>query len=77
MNSCISRTVLCYFHAAWSMRLGPHKAAIFVVILKAFRTLRIIEPQNLRPHMHIVAPQWLLRMQYKTGRQRRLVLIFE
>lgn len=59
------------------MHLGPQKAAIFVVVLKAFRTLRIMVPQNLRPHMHIVAPQWLLRMQYKTGRQRRLVLIIE
>lgn len=56
------------------MHLGPHKAAIFVEILKAFRTLRIIVPQNLRPHTLIVARQWLLRMQYKTGRQRRLGL---
>lgn len=59
------------------MHLGPHKAAIFVGILKVFRTLRIIVPQNLRPHTHIVARPWLLRMQYKTGRQRRLGLKYE
>lgn len=55
------------------MRLGPHKTAISVEILKVFHTLRSIAARNLRPPMHIVVPQSLLPMQYRTGRQLRLV----